>query len=362
MLNTILEFNVGGEQFDTLLSTIKTKEQNYLMEITSDESVKEGRCLIDEDGCVFIDRDPHMFKYILKYLRKRNTDFVTLLSKEIKQELLEESIFYKMNELTIRLQTYTKPILSDAQILTFREGFKYVIRFVASIFDFKTLYGIDVLTVLENEKFDKLFDKVLKDNLYLIENKHESSCMELIKFLGEQFTKNYFSYRFNPSPTGNDISPQREYQQPPIPDIPSLVPTSPLTPIIRRPELKRETTHNPTSPQFVRSEGVQRSNSEDLARMLNELKRETTSNILPTNPHFECQQPFNPNNLMRMLDDLPELKLPPIPIRRRSIDMETTLNFDKEFNNALRRLKEDNSDTGEISLSDNYDSDEETES
>lgn len=94
MESPIIKFNVGGKIFMTLRPTITKYPESLLAIIIS------GRHTIikDENGCVFIDRNPKYFEFVLDIMRGAEVD--------IPEEVISELSYYMIPfEPKTRLQT-----------------------------------------------------------------------------------------------------------------------------------------------------------------------------------------------------------------------------------------------------------------
>ena len=67
----IIQLNVGGVPYTTTRSTLCRYPESMLCAMFS----RRHDCKVDDRGCVFIDRDGSMFKYILNFLRSGKLSF-----------------------------------------------------------------------------------------------------------------------------------------------------------------------------------------------------------------------------------------------------------------------------------------------
>eukprot|EP01125_Pyxidicula_operculata_P019967 TRINITY_DN7270_c0_g1_i1.p1 TRINITY_DN7270_c0_g1~~TRINITY_DN7270_c0_g1_i1.p1 ORF type:complete len:289 (-),score=44.09 TRINITY_DN7270_c0_g1_i1:28-894(-) len=90
--NKIVKLNIGGTIFMTSLSTVKDTTQSEFF-----RSLFSGRWepQHDENGCIFIDRDPTMFKYVLNHLRGLEVP-LKIFTPEQKFLWSQESDFYQI--------------------------------------------------------------------------------------------------------------------------------------------------------------------------------------------------------------------------------------------------------------------------
>jgi hypothetical protein len=110
----IVNFNVGGKLFSTLVSTISKSFRSYLKEneyydtnlledLFSDQSSMKDL----QHNAIFIDRNPKFFNYILDYLRKshsKNERFELPTDDELRVNLLNEATFFKVFSLADQLK------------------------------------------------------------------------------------------------------------------------------------------------------------------------------------------------------------------------------------------------------------------
>jgi len=69
--SSIIKLNVGGQLFTTTTTTLNTYDDSFLSSIIKGDIPSET----DDDGNIFIDRNPVLFKYVLSYLRGELLDF-----------------------------------------------------------------------------------------------------------------------------------------------------------------------------------------------------------------------------------------------------------------------------------------------
>lgn len=91
-LRTPVKFNVGGQLFETTVSTIQAGGTDSLLAALSTNGSHHLQDDADEDYSIFIDRDPEIFSVLLYLLRtNRLSSTARYFSK---QELLDEAIYY----------------------------------------------------------------------------------------------------------------------------------------------------------------------------------------------------------------------------------------------------------------------------
>ncbi len=94
-----IRLNIGGTTFTTTITTLLSKPGSYLSEMFSGRwEVKKSN-----DGTVFIDRDPFVFRHILNYLRGDVVPLAHLTPLEL-HSLLADAKFYKLEELENQIQ------------------------------------------------------------------------------------------------------------------------------------------------------------------------------------------------------------------------------------------------------------------
>ena len=128
----MIKFNVGGQIFSTLKSTLIKKIKKpgsfdyYPANLLSDIVTNKVNLRLDEQDAVFIDRDPKYFVYILNYIRTAtSTNNVNAIgcSDEDKIELIKEAEYFKLDGLKDLLVSSLKNSslinILDSTILSF---------------------------------------------------------------------------------------------------------------------------------------------------------------------------------------------------------------------------------------------------
>lgn len=95
----IVQLNMGGHYFSTTRATLLQSGSSYfarLLEDDNDDDVCMTGALRDEQGRLFIDRDPTLFAQILDYLR--NLDNFSVDSQE-RDKLHKEALYYQLDGL-----------------------------------------------------------------------------------------------------------------------------------------------------------------------------------------------------------------------------------------------------------------------
>jgi len=131
--------NVGGEKFETSRDTLRGWPQSFFGPLASGRHHVEW----EEDGSLFIDRNPEFFPFILEYLRNGNK--VILPEKvEIRDALMLEAEYYGLDNLVSRLRRCR---LADSYLMAFETPTSYSStptpwsghiagsRYAASLFD-----------------------------------------------------------------------------------------------------------------------------------------------------------------------------------------------------------------------------------
>ena len=91
-----------------------------------------------EDGCYFIDRDGTHFRYILNYLR--TGQLVVPEDKVVRQELLTEAEFYRVEEILVELS----PPFKDSTLLS-KEQRQILIRWLRGTLSLSTILNCTLL-------------------------------------------------------------------------------------------------------------------------------------------------------------------------------------------------------------------------
>jgi hypothetical protein len=92
-----IELNVGGTVFTTTLSVLTSEKDSFFTAMFSEQFQTKP----DEKGQYFIDRDPALFKYIIRYLRNRTVDpnWKKLVLQDRLTEMLDEIEYYQIRSL-----------------------------------------------------------------------------------------------------------------------------------------------------------------------------------------------------------------------------------------------------------------------
>eukprot|EP01112_Ceratiomyxa_fruticulosa_P014400 TRINITY_DN411_c0_g1_i3.p1 TRINITY_DN411_c0_g1~~TRINITY_DN411_c0_g1_i3.p1 ORF type:complete len:338 (-),score=65.85 TRINITY_DN411_c0_g1_i3:94-1107(-) len=122
--NSIIKLNVGGQIFCTSHETLTFYKGSFF------DGLLSGRFPLkkEEDGTIFIDRDPTHFRHILNFLRG-SLPPIDELKKDILPELRIEADFYQLSELANQLSPYPTRALpsSEPELWKWKEGPNYVV-------------------------------------------------------------------------------------------------------------------------------------------------------------------------------------------------------------------------------------------
>lgn len=97
---TVIRLNVGGRRFDVTKLTLE-RAAFFRPCFNGDFALP-----LDDDGCVFLDRDGHIFKHVLAFMRagRRPPEMVV---QKYKAALLEECLYFGLTDLALNLQGQT---------------------------------------------------------------------------------------------------------------------------------------------------------------------------------------------------------------------------------------------------------------
>ena len=107
----IIQLNVGGESYTTTRSTLCRYPDSMLGAMFSGHH----DCKVDDRGCVFIDRDGLMFKYILNFLRSGKLSLPNGF-KDFNL-LTDEADFYQIQPLVRELRDTTEGDINNVQVI-----------------------------------------------------------------------------------------------------------------------------------------------------------------------------------------------------------------------------------------------------
>ncbi|KAI7888834.1 uncharacterized protein EV154DRAFT_516348 [Mucor mucedo] len=106
-----IRLNVGGQFFETSLTTLRKDPRSKLAQMFSpDSNVKP-----EADNSYFIDRDSTYFRLVLNYLRDLKIPAGIVEDPKIMDELMQEARFYELNDL-LRLKWENLPVITQEQL------------------------------------------------------------------------------------------------------------------------------------------------------------------------------------------------------------------------------------------------------
>ncbi|KAI8970946.1 BTB/POZ protein [Pilobolus umbonatus] len=103
-----IKLNVGGQIYETSLSTLRKDPNSWLASIFSDTS----QLLADSNHSYFIDRDGTHFRIILNYLRDLKIPPSVTENPRVMDELMQEARYYQLNGL-LKLKWDKLPSISQ---------------------------------------------------------------------------------------------------------------------------------------------------------------------------------------------------------------------------------------------------------
>ncbi|KAI9264816.1 BTB/POZ protein [Sporodiniella umbellata] len=93
--NEKVRLNVGGSLFETSYGTLSRDSQSLLAAMFSGRH----RLSLEPEGAYFLDRDPLHFRLVLNYLRDLRVPPAILQDTTIREELLQEAHYYRIQGL-----------------------------------------------------------------------------------------------------------------------------------------------------------------------------------------------------------------------------------------------------------------------
>jgi hypothetical protein len=94
METDLIELNVGGSVYTTLRKTLLSENGSLFHDLLVTDSIE---FLKDSNGRIFIDRDGNLFKYVLDYLRNKNS--ASLDTNVDKLKLKGEADYFKLSNM-----------------------------------------------------------------------------------------------------------------------------------------------------------------------------------------------------------------------------------------------------------------------
>ncbi|CEP09255.1 hypothetical protein [Parasitella parasitica] len=106
-----IKLNVGGQLFETSLTTLRKDPNSMLASMFSDNSTIQP----DADNSYFIDRDGTYFRFVLNYLRDLRIPAGVTQDPKIMDELMQEARFYGLNDL-LGLRWKSMPVITQDEL------------------------------------------------------------------------------------------------------------------------------------------------------------------------------------------------------------------------------------------------------
>lgn len=103
--NSVVRLNVGGTSYCTTLATLQKEEQSLLSDMfgTDGDEIRLSEILrVLPDGSYFLDRDGHLFRFILDYLRTGKVTLPEVFTEH--GRLREEARFYGLEGMVQQLE------------------------------------------------------------------------------------------------------------------------------------------------------------------------------------------------------------------------------------------------------------------
>lgn len=106
-----IKLNVGGQLFETSLTTLRKDPNSMLSKMFSEGSTIKP----DVDNSYFIDRDSTYFRLVLNYLRDLKIPAGVVDDPKIMDELMQEARFYQINDL-LKQKWSNLPVITQEQL------------------------------------------------------------------------------------------------------------------------------------------------------------------------------------------------------------------------------------------------------
>jgi len=167
-VGSIIKLNVGGEKFATTKTTLTQHDGSMLATMFSGCY----ELALDDKGHVFIDRDGHLFRHVLAFLRE-GADWVLPEDATTLRRLHKEFSFYGLNciglpppnfELDLR-KTPTDPSMYHGETVLLGRGYEMVVQesfFLARVKVMLRCNEKDVKIVLRNQKREKIIESTVR--------------------------------------------------------------------------------------------------------------------------------------------------------------------------------------------------------
>eukprot|EP01095_Lingulamoeba_sp_RSL-Kostka_P012166 TRINITY_DN477_c2_g1_i1.p1 TRINITY_DN477_c2_g1~~TRINITY_DN477_c2_g1_i1.p1 ORF type:complete len:288 (+),score=62.59 TRINITY_DN477_c2_g1_i1:35-865(+) len=97
--NARVKLDVGGKLFSTSMSTLLSQSDTFFSKLFSGDF----DIMYQEDGSIFIDRDPIVFRYILNFLRGYCFDIESVSTQDLNW-LYEDAKFYQIKKLEEKIE------------------------------------------------------------------------------------------------------------------------------------------------------------------------------------------------------------------------------------------------------------------
>uniref|UniRef100_A0A1I7TCK5 BTB domain-containing protein n=1 Tax=Caenorhabditis tropicalis TaxID=1561998 RepID=A0A1I7TCK5_9PELO len=165
LIEGLVKLNVGGTVFQTTKTTLNKFDGFFRGLLRSDRSVAK-----DENGNIFIDRDPKHFRLILNFMRYDNVD----IPYSDRHEIRKEAEYYSLRDL-VKLCDDAKPVQMNDRF------FKSISEVTTAVAN-STKEGVIVVWYQEDECFFTL-----------------SQNIEIIMNYGDEYDVFYISYDKNRS-------------------------------------------------------------------------------------------------------------------------------------------------------------------
>ncbi|KAK4514213.1 uncharacterized protein ATC70_001801 [Mucor velutinosus] len=106
-----IKLNVGGQLFETSLTTLRKDPNSMLASMFSEDRTIQP----DADNSYFIDRDGTYFRLVLNYLRDLRIPAGIIDDPKIMDELMQEARFYRLNDL-LKLKWNNLPVITQDEL------------------------------------------------------------------------------------------------------------------------------------------------------------------------------------------------------------------------------------------------------
>ncbi|KAI8073478.1 BTB/POZ protein [Gilbertella persicaria] len=121
--NEKVKLNVGGQLFETSLTTLRKDPNSMLATMFGEHS----QMIPDADDSYFIDRDSTYFRLVLNYLRDLRIPSGITDDPKVMDELMQEAKFYRLYDL-LKLKWIHLPVMTQGKTTTTRVNVNNMIR------------------------------------------------------------------------------------------------------------------------------------------------------------------------------------------------------------------------------------------